>query len=150
MSDTFLDFRLVHLFILTHNDLIVILGKSLTQLLSLQSCSTLCHPMDCSPPGFSCSQDSPSKNTGVGCHFLFQGIFLTQGFNLSFSCVFCIYRWILCHYHCFYYCITDYYTRKFETTAMDYFVVLYIRTTDTTWLSSLFKFPQAGIKVSDV
>ena len=53
MSDTFLDFRLVHLFILTHNDLIVILGKSLTQLLSLQSCSTLCHPMDCSPPGFS-------------------------------------------------------------------------------------------------
>ena len=25
--------------------------------------------------------DSPSKNTGVGCHFLLQGIFLTQGSN---------------------------------------------------------------------
>ena len=25
----------------------------------------------------------PSKNTGVGCHFLLQGIFLTQGLNPS-------------------------------------------------------------------
>ena len=25
--------------------------------------------------------DSPDKNTGVGCHSLLQGIFLTQGFN---------------------------------------------------------------------
>ena len=81
---------------------------------SLQSCPTLCDPMDVSPPGFSvpgilqarklewvaisfsnacmhakslqscltvqphrwqptrllCPQDSPGKNTGVGCHFL--------------------------------------------------------------------------------
>ena len=27
--------------------------------------------------------DSPGKNTGVGCHFLLQGIFLTQGSNLG-------------------------------------------------------------------
>ena len=27
------------------------------------------------------SMDSPGKNTGVGCHFLLQGIFLTQGLN---------------------------------------------------------------------
>ena len=27
------------------------------------------------------SMGCPSKNTGVGCHFLFQGIFLTQGSN---------------------------------------------------------------------
>ena len=27
----------------------------------------------------------PGKNTGVGCHFLFQGIFLTQGLNLHLS-----------------------------------------------------------------
>ena len=27
--------------------------------------------------------DSPGKNTGVGCHALFQGIFLTQGWNPS-------------------------------------------------------------------
>ena len=26
--------------------------------------------------------DSPGKNTGVGCHALLQGIFLTQGLNL--------------------------------------------------------------------
>ena len=28
-----------------------------------------------------CPWDSPSKNTGVGCHFLLQRIFLTQGLN---------------------------------------------------------------------
>ena len=33
---------------------------------SLQSCLTLCDPIDGSPPG------SPGKNTGVGCHFLLQ------------------------------------------------------------------------------
>ena len=44
-----------------------------------QLCLTLCNPVDCSPPGSSVHGDSPSKNTGVGCHFLLQGIFLTQG-----------------------------------------------------------------------
>ena len=29
-----------------------------------------------------CPWDFPGKNTGVGCHFLLQGIFLTQGSNL--------------------------------------------------------------------
>ena len=42
---------------------------------------TLCGPLDCSPPGSSVHGDSPGKNTGVGCHFLLQGIFLTQGLN---------------------------------------------------------------------
>ena len=36
--------------------------------------------MDCSPPGL-CPWDFPGKNTGVGCHFLLQGTFLTQGSN---------------------------------------------------------------------
>ena len=31
------------------------------------------------------SMDSPGKNTGVHCHFLLQGIFLTQGSNPSLS-----------------------------------------------------------------
>ena len=35
--------------------------------LSRSSCPTLCHPMDCSPPGSSVRGDSPDKNTGVGC-----------------------------------------------------------------------------------
>ena len=38
---------------------------------SLQSCPTLCDPIDSSPLG-SHVWDSPGKNTGVGCHFLLQ------------------------------------------------------------------------------
>ena len=37
--------------------------------------------MDCSPPGSFVHGDSPGKNTEVGCHVLFQGIFPTQGWN---------------------------------------------------------------------
>ena len=40
----------------------------------------LCDPIDCSSLGsLVLSGDSPGKNTGVGCHSLLQGIFLTQG-----------------------------------------------------------------------
>ena len=46
-----------------------------------QSCLTLCDPMDCSPPGSSVHEDSPGKNTGVGCHALLRGIFPNQGSN---------------------------------------------------------------------
>ena len=46
-----------------------------------QSCLTLCNTMDCTPPGSSVHGDSPGKNTGLGCHALLQGIFLTQGSN---------------------------------------------------------------------
>jgi len=38
------------------------------------------------PTGLLCPWDSPGKNTGVGCHFLLQGIFLTQGSKTSVSC----------------------------------------------------------------
>ena len=38
---------------------------------------------DCKPARLLCLWDSPGKHTGVGCHFLFQGIFLTQGLNLG-------------------------------------------------------------------
>ena len=43
--------------------------------LDTQSCPTLCDRIVF-------SWDSPSKNTGVGCHFLLQGICPTQGSNL--------------------------------------------------------------------
>ena len=46
-----------------------------------QSCLTFCDTIDCSLPGFSVHGDSPGKNTGVGCHALFQGIFPTQGLD---------------------------------------------------------------------
>ena len=49
------------------------------KMLIAQSC-----PKDCSPPGSSVHGDSPDKNTGMGCHFLLQGIFLTRGSNPCF------------------------------------------------------------------
>ena len=38
-------------------------------------------PWTQSPARLLCPCDSPSKNSGVGCHFLLQGIFLAQGSN---------------------------------------------------------------------
>ena len=43
-----------------------------------------CDPMDCSLPGFSIHGIFPGKRTRVGCHFLLQGIFPTQGSNPGF------------------------------------------------------------------
>ena len=41
-----------------------------------------------------CPWDSPGKHTGVGCHFLLQGIFPTQGSNPGLLCLlYC--RWII-------------------------------------------------------
>ena len=40
---------------------------------------SLCDPMDCSLPDSSVHGDSPGKNTGVGYHVLFQGIFQDPG-----------------------------------------------------------------------
>ena len=39
-------------------------------------------PYGLSPARLLCPWDSPGKNTGVGCHALLQGIFMTQGSNL--------------------------------------------------------------------
>ena len=49
--------------------------------LCAQSHPALCNPLDCSLSS-SCLWDFPGKNTGVDCHFLFQGIFPIQGSNL--------------------------------------------------------------------
>ena len=49
---------------------------------SLQLCPTLCNPVDCNPQSSSDYGDSPGKNTGVSCHVLLQGIFLTWWSNL--------------------------------------------------------------------
>ena len=56
-------------------------GKQYVLCLAAQSCLILCDHMDCSPPGSSVHEDSPGKNTGMGCHALLQGIFPTQGPN---------------------------------------------------------------------
>ena len=43
--------------------------------------SMFCDPMDYIPHQVPHPLDSPGKNTGVGCHFLFQELFLTQELN---------------------------------------------------------------------
>ena len=48
-----------------------------------QSCLTLWQPHGLQPTRLLCPWDFPGKNTGVGCHFLLQGIFPTQGSNPS-------------------------------------------------------------------
>ena len=55
-----------------------------------KSCLTLCNPMDCSLPGFSVH----GIFHGVGCHFLLQKTFPTQGLNLRL--LHC--KRILCHW----------------------------------------------------
>ena len=62
---------------------------------SLQSCLTLCDPMDCSPPG-SFVHGVLQARMGVGGHALLQEIFLTQGRNL---CLFCLLYWQAIFYH---------------------------------------------------
>ena len=51
-----------------------------------QSCPTLCDPWNIACQVL-CPWDSLGKNTGVGCHALLQGIFLTQGLNSHLSCL---------------------------------------------------------------
>ena len=43
-----------------------------------QSCPTLCDPMGLWPTRLPRLWDFPGKNTGAGCHFLLQGLFLDQ------------------------------------------------------------------------
>ena len=46
-----------------------------------QSCPTLWDPHGLWPARLLRPWDFPGKNTGVGCHFLLQGLFLPQGSN---------------------------------------------------------------------
>ena len=54
-----------------------------------QLCLTLCDPMDYRTPGSSV-HGFPGKNTGVGCHFHLQEIFLNQGLN---RCLLSLLHW---------------------------------------------------------
>ena len=48
----------------------------------LQSCLTLCDPINCSLSASSVHRIPQAKNARVGCHALLQGIFAAQGLNL--------------------------------------------------------------------
>ena len=50
-------------------------------MLSRSVMSNSLRPHGLSPIRLLCPWDSPGKNTGVGCHFLLQGIFQTQELN---------------------------------------------------------------------
>ena len=52
----------------------------------IQSCPTLFDPWTAALQA-PLSMNSPGKNTGMGSHFLIQGIFPTQGSNLGLSCI---------------------------------------------------------------
>ena len=53
---------------------------------SLQSCPTLCDPIDAQPTRLPCPWDSPGKNTGVGCHFLLQCMNVKSESEVTQSC----------------------------------------------------------------
>ena len=55
---------------------IVVVVQSLSRFQLLQ-----CHGLQ--PVRLLCPKDSPGKNTGVGCHFLLQGVFPIQESNLQ-------------------------------------------------------------------
>ena len=59
----------------------------------LQSCPTLCDPVDCSLLGSSVHGILQARS-GVGCHALLQRLFPTQGSNPH---LFCIGRQFFCH-----------------------------------------------------
>ena len=71
---------------------------SMRSSMSSQYCAILCHSVMSNflvlhrryPARMLCPWDSPGKNSGVGCHALFQGIFLTQG---SIPLLLCLLHW---------------------------------------------------------
>ena len=58
-----------------------------------QLCPTLCDHMDCSLPVSSVHEDSPGKNTGMGCHALLTGALPNLGIEPGLPHC----RWILYH-----------------------------------------------------
>ena len=54
---------------------------------SLQSCLTLCDPIDGQPTRLPRPWDSSGKNTGVGCHFLLQCMKVKSESDVAQSCL---------------------------------------------------------------
>ena len=89
--------------------------------LYLLSCSVMSisvQPHELQPVRILCPWDFPGKNTGVGCHFHLQGIFLTQGSNL------CLLR--LLHSGGFFTDEPSGKTQIWHTTVLIIFIMLYI------------------------
>ena len=114
---------------------------------SIQSCLTLCHPMECSPSGSSVHAIFSARKRS-GCHALLQGIFPTQRLNphlLSGRQVFCqqvhlgspaVTYWLtsLRHYsHCFMYI-----NAWNPHIPMRYLLLLFL-SEETNWNTEKFK-----------
>ena len=77
----------------TYLYLSIYLSIRICTVLSCSVMSNSLQPPGLHPPGFSVHEDSPGKNTGVGCHAILKGIFPTQESNPGLP--YC--RWILYH-----------------------------------------------------
>ena len=66
---------------------------------SLQSCPTLCNPIDWTmqPTRLSGPWDSPGKNIGVGCHFLLQYMKVKSESEVAQSCQLLATPWTAAH-----------------------------------------------------
>ena len=72
----------IHIYKHTHIYTCIHTHTHLCCCLVTKSCLTLLRPHGLySPLGSFCPWDFPGKNNGVGCHFVLQGSFLTQGSN---------------------------------------------------------------------
>ena len=84
-----------HLFLVSSDSLLGICLLLFTCTVVSQLFAT---PWTVSPPVSSVHGDSPGKNTGVGCHALLQGIFLTQRWNSHLlrllHCRRILYHWV--------------------------------------------------------
>ena len=102
---------------------------------SVHACAQLCltlRPHGLQPARLLCPWDSPSKNTGVGCHAFLQGIFSTQGLNPH------LLRLLLCR------CILYHWSPKsHEGCSLGHFTTLGILS--NLWL--LFVIPITHLKV---
>ena len=65
---------------------IVVLYTAAAAAKSLQSCLTLCDPIDGSPPGSPVPGILQAKNIGVGCHFLLQCMKVKSESEVAQSC----------------------------------------------------------------
>ena len=72
------------------------LGMQVCVCISCLVMSSFKWPQELQPGRLLCPWDSPGKNTGVGCHYLVQGIFPTQGLNSCLlHCRWTLWRWIM-------------------------------------------------------
>ena len=105
-----------------------------------QSCLTLCDPLDCSPPGSSVHGIFLGKNTGVGCHFLLQGIFLTHRSNLCLlHCRRIPYRWATREAHIFFFNVINQRKRCliYPQVTVQWYVTVYNTDACRVWTTFL-------------